>query len=137
MAVHVVNRVPQSNTSNDSSQSNDETPIRNNDEQYHHAHTTNQNIIFGTIPLERTPTLNDSIQTIAIVRSLLDDLRPSFDINSEVTLRNNQETDESYTLSVTLRGPRLSAANSPAREQFDLLCRDLKKLAWMVATVKV
>lgn len=139
MAVHVVNRAPPfiRPEISSSQQQNDETSVRNTDEQYHHAHINSHNVIFGTIPLERTPIFNNFEQTISILRLLLDDLRSSFDINSEVSLRNNQETEDGYTISLILRGPHLSTVDSPAREQFDQLCKDLKKLAWMVTTVKV
>lgn len=132
MAVHVVNRPL--DTPTNFQQNDTETSARNTN---HHTQPNNQNVIFGTIPLERTQFLNDSSQTITLIRSLLEDLQSTYNISSEISLRNNQETEDTYTISVILRGPSPTTAESPAREQFTQLCIELKKLIWMVATVKV
>ncbi|KAI1719886.1 ubiquitin family domain-containing protein [Ditylenchus destructor] len=139
MTLHLVKRrpVPAASESASSTDAHHGHQQATFDEQHHHRSRAFGHSISVSATMERTQLFSDPDTTMSIIRQLLDRLGSTFDLITEATLRENQPNNDDFTINVALRGRRESTVDSPARERFDHLKKELKKLAWMASTVKV
>uniref|UniRef100_A0A915CTY3 TIP41-like protein n=1 Tax=Ditylenchus dipsaci TaxID=166011 RepID=A0A915CTY3_9BILA len=136
MTVHLVKRRAMAPGENISI---DEPPIQQPtyDEQHHHSHVHTHSMIMGNVPVERTQLFQDPDRTLEIMQELLARVRGSFDVFAEASMLASQPNTDDFTINVVLRGQREPTVDSPARERYEKLKKELNQLVWMVSTVQV
>ena len=64
-------------------------------------------------------------------------MRGRYQMETEHTMQMDQANNNNFSINIILRGIRQQFVNTPARERFECLKRELRKLAWLVAIVQV
>ncbi|KAI3422383.1 hypothetical protein GPALN_012901 [Globodera pallida] len=134
LAVHVVTKPPPApptpNTDGAASQRHQQS-----EEEMGNSQVITQTLIVGQLLLERTSLFESPNVAMDAISGVLEEIRDGFQLETEASLRANLP-NESFAVNVVLRGNREQTVNSPARERFEALKVEVKKLAWLVALIK-
>ncbi|KAL3082881.1 hypothetical protein niasHS_010683 [Heterodera schachtii] len=137
LAIHVVTKPPPASTNGSSteSRSSETSQSHQQPEVTVVPQITTQNLIVGQVVLERTSLFDDPNVALDAVTNALEEIRGAFQLETESSLNTNIQNG-SFAVNVILRGMREQIVDGPARERFESLRVEVKKLAWLVALVK-
>uniref|UniRef100_A0A914HGZ5 Ubiquitin-like domain-containing protein n=1 Tax=Globodera rostochiensis TaxID=31243 RepID=A0A914HGZ5_GLORO len=134
LAVHVVTKPPPApptpNIDNAASQRHQQS-----EEEMGNLQVITQTLIVGQLLLERTSLFGSPNIAMDAISGVLEEIRGVFQLETEASLRTNLP-NESFAVNVVLRANREQTVDSPARERFEALKVEVKKLAWLVALIK-